>query len=82
MILTKPELYIPLWVAIIYGIAPLWNTILQFMLHQKMGTVVQRIEEVETNVNSKMDRLVKVTGESEHAKGVLQEKTRQGEDIK
>ncbi len=34
---------------------------------------------LEQNTNSKMDALLKVTGESEHAKGVLQGKVKQGD---
>ncbi len=72
----KPELYIPVWVAIVYGLAPLLNTIGQFILHKKMDNVVTKVEDVKHEVNGKMSQLLKVSGEAEFAKGVLQEKDR------
>ncbi len=72
----KPELYIPLWVAIVYGLAPLLNTFGQYILHKKMDKVANKVEDVKSEVNGKFARLLKVTGESEFAKGVLQEKER------
>ena len=41
---------------------------------KKLDTIQKQVEEVHTATNGMKDQLVKVTGESEHAKGLLEGK--------
>lgn len=44
------------------------------LLWIRVGNIRRDMRSLERNTNSKMDQLLKVTSESEHAKGVLQGK--------
>lgn len=46
---------------------------------RSVGVVTQTIDTLEKNTNSIKDALVKTTSEASHARGVLDEKTRQHE---
>ena len=58
--------YVPVWVALVVAIPQIVGTVLQFFTHL-------RINELEKNTNSITDKLVKLTGKAEFAKGVKSE---------
>jgi hypothetical protein len=61
---------IPVWVALIIVIPQLLGIVLQLFTHRK-------IELLEQNTNGMKDQLVKVTGEAEFAKGILDQKEKE-----
>lgn len=71
----------PFWIAVIVTIPAVINAISAFRLHKKVddvkadvGTVKADVGTVKEEINGRMGELLKVTGESENAKGILQGK--------
>jgi hypothetical protein len=58
-------IYVPIWVALVVAVPQILGVIMQFFTHLRINTL-------EKNTNSIKDELVKVVGESEHAKGLLE----------
>ena len=59
---------------VIVSLGVLINAIIALLTYIKTMNTAETISVLEKNTNSIKDALVKVTGESEHAKGVLQGK--------
>jgi hypothetical protein len=71
----------PVLIALIVTIPAAMNAISNFWLHRKVddvkadvGTVKADVGTVKEEINGRMGELLKVTGESENAKGILQGK--------
>ena len=75
------SVFVPIWVAIIMVVPGILSAILGFLnnvLAQRAKEhavqTTDKINELEKSTNGKLESLLKVTGESEHAKGVLEGK--------
>ncbi len=72
------ESYVPVWVALVAAIPGIVSAILSFILqyHQRRNheDTSRRLDFIDASTNGKMDRLLQVTGEAEHAKGMLAQK--------
>ncbi len=63
---------------LLIGLAMFINALLAVASYFKALRNAESIANLEKNTNSIKDALIKVTGEAEHAKGVLQGKQEQG----
>jgi hypothetical protein len=67
-------------VALISGAFGLVNTAVYILFLRSAGKTREHMKELADNTNSKMDRLLEVTGQAEFAKGVKHEKDRAEND--
>ncbi len=63
-------------VALISGAFGIVNTVVYLLVLRTTGQTREHMKELAYNTNSKMDRLLDVTGKAEFAKGVKQEQDR------
>ncbi len=72
------ESYVPVWVALIAALPGMVSAVLAFILQfnqrKNHAETSRRLDTIDATTNGKMDRLLQVTGESEHAKGMLAQK--------
>ena len=61
-------------VAFIAAIPGIITAISQFQLHRKVDAVTSEVVTVKKEINGRMGELLKVTGEAEKAKGVIEGK--------
>lgn len=83
----------PVLIALIVGIPGIINALAALKLHKKVDTVKETVETVKGTVetvketvetvkkeiNGRMGQFLKITGESEHAKGVIEGKAQREE---
>jgi hypothetical protein len=68
----------PVLIALIVTIPAAMNAISNFWLHRKVDDVKADVGTVKEEINGRMGELLKVTGESEKAKGVMEGRSRAG----
>ncbi len=67
------DIYVPVWLALIVAVPQILSIISQFILSWRVGQVHAEVKEVRVDMNGKADALLKLTAESEYAKGMKDE---------